>query len=383
MFKSRLFTPGPTPVPESVMLEMAQPMIHHRHPEFEEVFSRVNEDLKYIFQTQQMVWTLTCSGTGVMETAVVNILSAGDEVLFVNGGKFGERWGEILTAFGLQLHEIPVAWGYAVQPEMILAAIQQFPKTKAVFLTHNETSTGVAIPMKEIASVIRNNSDALIIVDGISAIGALEMRMDEWGIDVVATGSQKGMMVPPGLAFIALSERAWKATEISTLPKYYFDLKLYKKTFAKGETPWTPAITIFLGLDKALQMMKKEGIENMWKRHTRLAAATRAGCTAIGLNLYSHAPSAAMTAVCIPEEFIGNDKAKLFNKTLKNTYGITVEGGQDKLSGKIFRISHLGYYDEFDMLGMLAALENSLRVCNWQFEIGSGVKAAQVSFSQM
>jgi aspartate aminotransferase-like enzyme len=381
MFKSRLFTPGPTPVPEIVQLEMAKPMIHHRHPEFGEIFQRANENLKYVFQTSQTVWTMTSSGTGVLEAAVVNLFSAGDEIIFVNAGKFGERWGNICKTYGLKTNEIKIPWGEAVQPEHLKNALKEFPNVKAVLLTHNETSTGTTINLKELAATIRNNSNALVCVDGISSIGAIEMRMDEWGIDCALSGSQKGFMVPPGLAFIALSERAWKFTETSTLPKFYFSLKKCVKSYKDLETPWTPAITIFIGLDKALQMMKAEGMENVWKRHTRMANATRIGCQAIGLQLYSKSPSNSMTAAWIPEN-IRNDVAlnKKFNSTLKKTFGITVAGGQDELQGKIFRISHLGYYDEFDILSCIAALERSLAEVGFQFEMGSGVKAAQESF---
>jgi len=384
MFKQRLFTPGPTPVPEIVQLEMAKPMIHHRHPEFGEIFQRANENLKYVFQTSQTVWTMTSSGTGVMEAATVNLFSAGDEIIYVNAGKFGERWGNICSVYGVKANEIKIPWGEAVQPEHLKNALKQFPNAKAVLLTHNETSTGTAINVKELAATIRNNSNALVCVDGISSIGAIEMRMDEWGIDCALSGSQKGFMVPPGLAFIALSERAWKFTETSTLPKFYFSLKKCVKAYKNLETPWTPAVTIFIGLDKALQMMKAEGMENVWKRHMRMANATRIGCQAIGLQLYSKSPSNSMTAAWIPEP-IRNDAAlnKKFNSTLKKTFGITVAGGQDELKGKIFRISHLGYYDEFDIVSCIAALERSLSVCGWGFEVGNGVKAAQVSFSAM
>jgi len=285
--------------------------------------------------------------------------------------------------YGLNTHEIKIPWGEAVQPEQIKNALKEFPNAKAVLLTHNETSTGTSINLKELAATIRNNSNALVCVDGISSIGALEMRMDEWGIDCALSGSQKGFMVPPGLAFIAMSERAWKFVESATLPRFYFDLRKCVKAYKDNETPWTPAVTIFIGLDKALQMMKAEGMENVWKRHTRMANATRSGCKAIGLELFSKSPSNSMTAAWIPEE-VRNDEArnKKFNSTLKKTFGITVAGGQDELKGKIFRISHLGYYDEFDIISCIAAIERSLVEVGFKFNVGSGVSAAHQSFME-
>ena len=376
MFRRRLFTPGPTPVPEQVMLAMAQPMIHHRHPEFIELFARVNENLKYLFQTKQDVYTLTSSGTGAMETAVCSLLSAHDEVLFINAGKFGERWGEICKAYAVQTAEIKVEWGHAVDPEEIKKQLLQRRGIKAVFVTHSETSTGVAQDVKEIAKIVKSSSDAILVVDGITSIGALEMRMDDWGIDVAVTGSQKGLMIPPGLAFIALSDRAWKLGEQSTLPKYYFNLKKAKKALTDHGTPWTPAVSLVIGLDLALQMIRQEGIENVWTRHSRLAGAVRKGCEALGLRLLASSPSNALTAVWIPQEIDG----KKFSQKLKDEYGITVAGGQGDLKGKIVRISHLGYYDELDIIAVVSGLEMALQDCGLEFETGAGVRAVQQSF---
>lgn len=373
MYKKRLFTPGPTPVPENVMLAMAQPMIHHRHPEFIELFDRVNENLKYLFQTQQQVFTLTSSGTGAMETAVCNLLSQGDVALFVNVGKFGERWGEICNAYGVQTEEVKVIYGEAVNPDEIIKRLQSRPEIKVVFLTHSETSTGAAQDIKTIAQKVRAISSALVVVDGITSVGSLEMRMDEWGIDVLLTGSQKGLMIPPGLAFIAVSERAWKAIEESKLPKYYFSLKKAKKAISGEGTPWTPAISLIIGVDVALQMIRSEGIENVWSRHQKLADAVREGCKAVGLTLFAKTPSNALTAVNLPP---GVDD-KQFTKIVKGKYGFTLAGGQGELKGKIFRISHLGYYDDFDALAIISGIELTLAECGWKFEQGAGVKAAQ------
>jgi len=377
--KKRLFTPGPTPIPENVALAMAQPIIHHRNPEFIEIFSRVNENLKYLFQTKQDVYTLTSSGTGAMEAAVANLLSFGDKAIFVNGGKFGERWGEICRAYGVDEIEIKIEWGRAVTPEEVRDELKKHRDVKAVFVTHSETSTGVFTDVKELAEVVHENSDAVIVVDGITSVGAHELYMDDWGLDVVITGSQKGLMIPPGLSFIALSEKAWKMVEKSNLPKYYFSLKKARKALQNGDTPWTPAIALIVALDVALKMIKDEGLENIWKRHEKLSKAVREGCKAIGLKLFGNPPSHAVTAVYFPD---GIDK-KEFQKVLKYKYGITVAGGQEHLKDKIFRISHLGYYDEIDIVGVISALEMALAEVGFdEFKLGDGVKAVQKVFAE-
>ena len=374
--KKRLFTPGPTPVPESVMLKMAEPIIHHRHPEFNAIFRRVNENLKYLFQTEQPVLTLASSGTGGMESTFVSLFSPGDTVIAVNGGKFGERWVNMPRTFGLNAVEIVVEWGKAPTPEQILRSLRAHPKAKAVYLVHSETSTGTATDVKGLARVIRENSDALVCVDGITAIGAHEFRFDEWGIDVCVTGSQKGLMIPPGLAFVALSSCAVHAMETSTLPRFYFDLRKALTAYAKNDTPWTPAISLVIGVDAALQMIRSEGIENIWKRHERLALALREGVKALGLKLFSESPSFAVTPVWLPEGV----EWKAFNKTLKERYGITIAGGQEAFAGKIIRVSHLGYYDELDMITVLSALEMTLNDCGCKVELGKGIGAAQEYF---
>jgi serine---pyruvate transaminase len=377
MIKKRLYTPGPTPVPEHVMLSMAEPMIHHRHPEFQEILASVNENLNYLFQTKQGVMTLTSSGTGAMEAAVSNLLSAGDTALFVNGGKFGERWGELLQVYGVNAVEITMEWGTPVSADTVVETLNKNAAIKAVYLTHSETSTGTATDIKSIARAVHaHNNDIAVVVDGITSVGAMESKMDEWDLDIVVTGSQKGLMIPPGLAFIAVSERAWKLIEKSNLPRYYFDLKAAKKTLDKNDTPWTPAVTLFIGLDHALKMIKEEGIENIWTRHDKLARAIREGCKALGLKLFSSSPSNALTAVYVPEgvEF------KKFNSVLKQKFGITVAGGQGHVKGKIFRISHLGYYDELDMMTMMAALERTLVDVGAPIQVGAGLTAAQKVF---
>ena len=371
--KKRLFTPGPTPVPEHVMLTMAEPIIHHRNPEFIETFARVNRNLKYLFQTKQPVLTLTCSGTGGVEATVVSLFSPGDTVVSVNGGKFGERWVKMPQAFGLSVVEIKTQWGKAPRQEEVLNALHTHPEAKAVYLTQSETSTGTATDVHTMARVIRENSNALVCVDAITAIGAHEMRFDEWGIDACVTGSQKGLMIPPGLAFVAMSQRAIDAMLKSRSPKFYFDLRKALKSYEKGDTPWTPAVSLIVGVDAALEMIRAEGIENVWARHKRLATALREGVTALGLRLFSDSPSYAVTPVWLPESL----EWKAFNKTLKFDNGITIAGGQGEYEGKIFRISHLGYYDDLDMITVMAALERTLAAHRFKFLLGAGLAAVQ------
>jgi aspartate aminotransferase-like enzyme len=371
--KSRLFTPGPTPVPESVMLRMAAPILHHRHPEFRLIMERVNRNLQYVFQTTGPVLTLACSGTGGMEATVLSLFSPGETVIAVNGGKFGERWVSIPRTFGLQSVEITVPWGSAVQPEQVLAALQAHPDAKGVFLTQSETSTGTATDVKTISRIIRENSDALVCVDGITAIGAHEMRFDEWGIDACVTGSQKGLMIPPGLAFVALSARAIERMDRATLPRFYFDLSRYVKSHEKSDTPWTPAVSLIVGLDEALSMIRAEGIENVWTRHRRLAYALREGLQALGMRLFSQNPSFAVTPVWLPPGV----EWQTFNQALKMDNGITVAGGQGEFAGRIFRISHLGYYDDLDMVAVVSAVERALQSAGYAAPLGEGVAAAQ------
>lgn len=358
------------------MLKMAEPIIHHRTDEFRDTFLKASADLQYLFCTEQPVLTLTASGTGSLEAAIVNTLSRGDEVITVNAGKFGERWGKIAEAYGLVNHQIDIEWGNAVTVEQIKEELERHPQTKALCLTHSETSTGVFTDVKQIVGALRADFDGLILVDGITAVGAHEMRFDEWGIDVAVTGSQKGLMIPPGLAFIALSERAWKSVETSDLPSFYFDLKLARKGYLKGDTAWTPAVTLVLGLAEALRMIREEGRENVWARHERLAHGLRAGMKALGFELFGTPPSNAVTSVLFPEG--GQD----FQKVMKSRYGITMAGGQEHLKGKIFRISHLGYYDEGDMLTFLHYAERALVDLGLPHESGAGVLAAQKLFAE-
>lgn len=369
MIKKRLFTPGPTPIPETVMLRMAEPIIHHRNPEFGEILTRVHENLQYLFQTKGPVVVLTSSGTGGVEATFTSLFSPGDTIIAANGGKFGERWVKMPKAYGLNVVELKVEWGKAPTPDQIRDLLKKHPETKAVYLVHSETSTGAATDVKTLSEVIRKESNALVCIDGITAIGAHELRFDEWGIDVCVTGSQKGLMIPPGLAFVALSQRAIAAMETAKLPKFYFDLRKAVKSWEKNDTPWTPAVSLVIGVDAALQMLRQEGIEKIWERHRKLATALRMGVQAIGLRLFSETPSYAVTPVWIPEGV----EWKAFNKIIKGKHGITIAGGQDDYTGKIFRVSHLGYYDALDMVTVMAAIEWSLSECGYKVELGKGV----------
>jgi aspartate aminotransferase-like enzyme len=365
--KLRLFTPGPTPVPEEVLQALSRPIIHHRQADFKEIFRRACDDLKYLFQTKEDVVTLTASGTGAMEAAVVNLLSAGDSAIFVNGGRFGERWGQILRKYGVTPIEIKVEWGHAVDPEAIMQSLTKYPAAKAVFLTHSETSTGTAIDLRRIAEVVRASSKAFIVVDGISSVGALEVHMDAWGIDVLLTGSQKGLMIPPGLAFIAFSQRAREAARASTSPRFYFDLERAWKTVKETQTPWTPAISLIVGLAVALRMIRQEGLQNVWARHERLARAVREGCTALGLEPFSKSPSASVTAVQMLEGIDG----EVLRSHLRKKHGIIVAGGQDHLKGKAIRIAHLGYFDDLDIVAVVAGLGMAVQEIAGQSQAGA------------
>ena len=358
------------------MLRMAEPLIHHRTPEFRAVMERVNANLGYLFQTASPVLTLTCSGTGGVEATFVSLFSPGDTVIAVNGGKFGERWVHMGRVFGLDAEEIRTPWGKALDPGSLKEALLAHPDARGVYLTHSETSTGTALDIRELARVIRENSDALVCVDGISSVGALELRPDEWGVDVCVTGSQKGLMIPPGLAFIMLGERAARAMGRSTMPRFYFDLGRALRSWGSADTPWTPAVSLVLGADASLAMIRGEGIENIWLRHERLARGLRAGLAALGLSLFSDSPSNAVTAVHIPAEVEWKD----FRAALRTGSGVTVGGGQGEYAGRIFRIAHLGYFDDLDMITVVAAVERALAACGFAFRHGEGVSAAQKSF---
>jgi aspartate aminotransferase-like enzyme len=341
------------------------------------VLKEVTEGLKYIFQTQGDVFILTSSGTGAMEASVVNLLSAHDTALTVEGGKFGERWTEICNAYGINTEVINVEWGKAVEPGVIEQKLKANPKIKAVFITLCETSTGVTTCVEAVGRVVKDSS-AVLVVDAISGLGAIDLRTDAWGVDVCVSGSQKGLMLPPGLSFISVSSKAWDKVAESKCPKYYFDLKAAKKAIASIDTPFTPAITLVIALAEALKIMKQDGLVNIFARHKKMADATRAAMKALGLALF--APSAAsdvVTAVSVPQ---GLDGEKLV-KTMRDTYGVTIAGGQAELKGKVFRFAHMGYIEEFDIIAGVSCLEKVLQQMGYKFNLGAGVKAAQEVFN--
>ena len=373
MNKSYLLAPGPTPVPPEVLAAMALPIIHHRTPQFSAVLAEVQDGLRELFGTSGDVLILAASGTGAMEGSVTNLLSPGDEVIVVNGGKFGERWTKICAAYGVTAHEIKVEWGRAVRPDEVAAALAAHPAARALYMQASETSTCVLHPVAAVAELTRKR-DTLLVVDGITAVGVVDLPMDKLGIDVLVTGSQKALMLPPGLAFVALSERAWAQTTKARLPRFYFDFAREKKSVKERTTAWTPAISLVQGLRVALAMMKAEGWPAVFARHDRLARATRAGATALGLRLLApDAPSPAATAVHLPA---GVDGSALF-RYLRDRMHVTFAGGQDQLKGKIIRLAHLGYVDALDVVSGVAALELALRHFGAAVELGRGVGAAE------
>lgn len=378
MMRPRLFTPGPTQISERVINAMSQPMQHHRSPAFKALFAEVSANLKKFFLTEDEVLTLTTSGTGAMEAAVVNLLNPGDTVITLEGGKFGERWGEICRAYDLNVVPIRIPWGEAIDPAAVGEKITEVGDVAAVCMTHSETSTGVAFDVQAIAEVVHNQSDALVLVDGITSIGVLPFYKDAWEIDVVVSGSQKGVMIPPGLAFIALNSRAWQRAEASTLPKYYLDLRKARKSLAEKTTPYTPATTLVIGLRTSLEMILEKGLPYFWKKYAQLAHSTRAGARAVGLELFAKTPSNALTAIKVPE---GIDGEKLV-QCLRERYHVTVAGGQGPLKGKIFRVAHMGYYDHLDMVSFASAMELALRDMGWEFELGRAVAAVQVAYAE-
>ncbi|HHL71770.1 MAG TPA: alanine--glyoxylate aminotransferase family protein [Bacteroidetes bacterium] len=374
--RPRLFTPGPTQISERVIMAMSQPMQHHRSPEFKELFVEASDLLRRFFKTEDDVLTLTASGSGAMEACIVNLLKKGEKVITLEGGKFGQRWGDISRAYGLEVVPVEIEWGEAIEPERVAEIVRAHPDVAAVCMTHSETSTGVAFDVRDITAQVHRNSNAIVIVDGITSIGVLPFYKDEWEIDVCVSGSQKGVMIPPGLGFAALNERAWQRAEQSDLPKFYFDFLKARKALRNGTTPWTPATTLLIGLHESLKMIFEKGLENLWHKYARLAHATHAGVRAAGLELFARQPSNALTAVKIPEQIDG----AAFVKKLREEYQVTVAGGQEKLKGKIFRVAHMGYYDHLDMVAFASAMELALRDFDWPFDPGTAVRAVQVAY---
>ena len=379
MNKYRLMSPGPTPVPPEVSAAGALPVIHHRTPEFGEVFTRVNENLKQVFLTENDIFTYAASGTGAFEGAIQNLFTPGDKVLVVNSGNFGNRWVKMSQAFGLEVTEIKYDWGVKADNDEISEALSSDPEIKAAMCVLSETSTGTVNDIEGFAKATEN---VISIVDAVSGLGACELRTDDWGVDVVVAGSQKALMIPPGLAFVSVSERAWKAHEESRMPRFYFDWTAAKKAYEKDppQTAWTPAVSLVIQLDLALRQIMDEGIDNVFERHVLLGRAAREGVKGMGLQLFGPDEdlNAAVTASWVPDGVDGKQLVKM----LFREHGIQVAGGQADMAGKIWRIGHCGYFDSYDIIATIAAAELVLESMDHPVELGKGVGAAQRVFSK-
>jgi len=380
MIKQYLLSPGPTAVPEQVLLRMAAPMIHHRTPQFSEIFAETRAMLQQIHQTQSDALMLSCSGTGAMEAAVMNLCAPGETMIFVNGGKFGERWGKIAEKHGVHAVEILVPWGDAVAIEDVQAALSAHPEAKALFVQASETSTTTEHPIQAIAALTQE-LNCVTVVDAITALGVIDMPMDAWGLDVVISGSQKALMLPPGLATMAISEKAWAMIESTKgCNTFYFDLLTERENQKKGKdtTAWTPAASLIIGLNEVLKMMLAEGLDNLYARHALLARATRAGFAALNMKLVSNVPATSATGAFIPESVDGG----AFVKYLRDVMGVTFAGGQDDLTNRIIRVAHLGYYDVFDVCITMSAVEIALNRLGYPVQMGVGVAAAQTVLAE-
>ncbi|HMP03921.1 MAG TPA: alanine--glyoxylate aminotransferase family protein [Gemmatales bacterium] len=377
MFKSRLLTPGPSPVPEETLLELARPVPYHRTPEARQILAEVLDGLKYVFQTQNDVIVHTASGTGAVESAQVNAVPRGGKAICAFAGRFGERWHQLWQAYGIESIPVTAPWGQAVQPGQIAQALADHPDAQAVCVVHSETSTGVKHDIEAIGAVVAA-SPAVLIVDGVSSTACLECRTDDWHVDLHCTGSQKALMLPPGLSFVSVSAKAWKKIEANPhRQSFYFDLIKARKKLGDPDTTFTPAHTLLRALRLSLARIRTEGIENVWKRHARLAAAARVGVQALGLQLFAHPPAEGLTTFEVPE---GIEGKQLLSK-LEKQFGLKLAGGQDQLQGKICRLAHMGYVDFFDTLAALSGLEMALGEMGYPVVPGTAVAAAQQTWS--
>ncbi|HCC68525.1 MAG TPA: aminotransferase [Nitrospiraceae bacterium] len=374
MLKRYLLAPGPTPIPPEVLMEMSMPIIHHRSTDFIPVLDAAKRGLQWLYQTKNDVLILCSTGTGGMVGSVNNFFSPGDKAIVINGGKFGERWTKICQAYGLQVQEIEVEWGYAVKPALVKEALEEDPSIKGVFVQASETSTGVYHDIEALGDIVKKYENTLFIVDAISALVAHDLRTDEWAVDIMVGGSQKGVMLPPGLAFVSISEKAWKTADRAKSPRFYFNFKKEREALAKNQTNFTSAVALIIGLNKSIEMLKKEGLANVFQRHAKLAHATREAMKATGLKLFAkESPSNSVTAVLAPEGFDGQEVYKI----LRDKYGITAAGGQGQAKGKIFRIAHLGYADTFDIITAVAGVEMVLKGMGYPVKLGAGVAVAE------
>lgn len=366
--------PGPTPIPPSIQHAMSQPMIGHRDQETKDLLHTIKPKLKPIFGTKQDVLIMAGSGTAGLETAVVSAVHPGDEVLVIVTGAFGDRFVQICEAYQIKTHRFDVEWGVAVEPDAITDYLKQHPGIKAVFATFCETSTGVLNPVKELARVVREQSDALFIVDGVSAVGGAEVKMDDWGIDILITGSQKALMLPPGLTFVAASERAWQVIEKNSRPSFYFDLTKHRQQLEKDATPFTPALSLLFGLKRVLELFDEEGLAVVFDRHELMKNMTRSAFQALGIPLLTSDQAASPTVTAIrPDDF----DPDALRRVLKNEFSMSIAGGQQHLKGQIFRIGHMGYCSPADILQTISVIEYALHKIGKSVELGSGIKAAQ------
>lgn len=377
--KYRLMSPGPTPIPPEVSSAGALPIIHHRTPEFGEAFTRINENLKRVFLTHNDIFTYSASGTGAFEGALVNLFSPGDKVLVVNNGNFGNRWVEMSRAFGLEVTELEYGWGEKADNADVVKALADEPGIKAAMCVLSETSTGT---VNDVEGFAKAAGDVLTIVDAVSGIGACELRTDDWGVDVVVAGSQKALMTPPGLSFVSVSERAWEYHAEAELPRFYFDFTAAKKAYEESppQTAWTPAVSLIMQLDHALKHIMDEGLENTLERHRLLGRAAREGVKGMGLSLFGpdEEMNAAVTTAWVPESVDGEELVR----SIFEEHGVQIQGGQAGYAGKILRIGHCGYFDAYDIISTMAAIELSLEAQGYPVELGKGVGAAQRVFSR-
>lgn len=372
MYKEFLVSPGPTAVPPDTLLLMARPLYHHRTQRFDNVFAETSEKLKGLFKTKEDVYILASSGTGAMECAVVNLISEGDKVIVINGGKFGERWTKISKKYGATVIEIEVTWGESVNPAAFEECLKQNSDAKAVLIQYSETSTGALHDIKKIASITKK-TNALLIVDAITALAVHPLEMDEWGIDCVVSGSQKALMLPPGLGFIALSKRAYDVSQVNKTPRFYFDIESAKKNLAKKTTAFTPATTLIIGLNDILDKINAEGLDNVYARHENIALATRSGVEALGMTLFAKNPSNGVTSALAPKGIEG----KKIKSVMEKKYKVSIAGSQDVEKADIIRIGHIGYYDKSDIVTTLSALEFALKDLGHNFNFGVSLAAAQ------
>lgn len=378
MIKEFLMIPGPTPVPDSVLRKMAMPMINHRGKEFAQVLKNVTEKMKNVYLTKSDVILLTASGSGGMESAVVNFLSPGDKAIFCVTGAFGDRWAKIGQVYGADVIRIETPIGEGITPEIVEDNLKKNPGVKAVYITHNETSTAITNDLSKIGE-IAHRYGAIVAIDAVSSLGAIELRMDEWQLDVVVTASQKALMTPPGLAFVAISERAWELHKSAKMPRFYFDLSAAKKMAENGETPFTPAVSQVFAIDTALDILLSEGLENSWKRHKILGKAVREGIKALGLKLLAKEEFAsnAVTGVYPPEGILADDLRRKIKER-----GVTLAGGQGSLKGKIFRIGHIGYILDTDIIVTLSIIGETLKEMGYNIDPTLGVKKALEVFNE-